>query len=472
MREHTLVIQDPLRNGLRQYKEMTSGNIGNFLSDLYGLVPGEFGLEQPNDFDNFAPELSRSFPFPMVFHGTEGEIVVGQDYIRIGTILPVYDMEDNEVSFTFTDVPHHVDLGRSWVITDGNIVLFRQNPEGSLGPIRCLSDPKVSSACYHMGRVLIGGSSNVNNMWAEDSKRLVFWSTIGGGDAFEPFLGELSPGGEGFSFEAFRVLDQNLAGWCNPGVGEVLRLFPLNRNVIVFGTEGIAVLTYHREGPGAYGQAKILDLGIMDRNAVSGGPSIVFFIDFRGDLWRLTSEMELQKLGYKEFLSSLSSIVLTYVEGFRELYLTDGDTSYVLNPNGLARIGLVISSVLPKSKKYYATKFQEHDENFSLTIGGLDFARAYDRQVTILPGYKKLTYIHVGGEGLSQVYVSTTTIEQDGTLFPGQSKPCNDNMVVFCGTSGRQFKILFEGKKTLSQTNINAVTVRYQNADGSSYRSL
>jgi hypothetical protein len=127
----------------------------------------------------------------------------------------------------------------------------------------------------------------------------------------------------------FTIWKDNVAGerpldW----KGWVYEIKKLKRNVIVYGENGISLLV---PADNTYGLNTIYRLGLKGKQAVAGDESIHFFIDKEGTLWSISESLE--KLGYSEYLDSLSNPVLSWDLNNRLLYICDGTLGFIYSPD-------------------------------------------------------------------------------------------------------------------------------------------
>ena len=125
-----------------------------------------------------------------------------------------------------------------------------------------------------------------------------------------------------FSFDIDR---KNLAGempldWR----GEIYSIRKLNKYVMVYGSGGISQLIPQDN---VYGLNTISKIGVKGRFSVTGDDTIHVFVDSKGRLCKLEDGVVV--LGYAEYLSSMTSHVLSYDNLNRLVYICDGTSGYV-----------------------------------------------------------------------------------------------------------------------------------------------
>lgn len=127
----------------------------------------------------------------------------------------------------------------------------------------------------------------------------------------------------------FTVGRDNIAGerpldWKGP----VYLIKKLNNKVVVYGNSGISILV---PAGNSFGLNTIYRVGLKGKNAVCGDDTKHFYIDDKGQLWRLGEGLD--KLDYSEYLSAMSSsVVMNYDNAKNLVYICDGTLGYVYNP--------------------------------------------------------------------------------------------------------------------------------------------
>jgi len=273
-----------------------------------------------------------------------------------------------------TDQYDVVDLGDAFYLFSPERTIFKPSMETFAGMPQKIfeqNDVTINSGCFHKGRVVFGGFDNSNfwnDLWqgvfAEwqasfNDLRLetsfndiganwVFWSSIGGGDfplwLFYPDLycsSAMAP----TAARLLELLKRNELGFMQmPFPGTVLSVKALGDNVIVYGDQGIGALTFTRaiqEMPPTYGFRLLSRVGVVARDAVGGNDGVHIFIDKTGDLWQLSTDLNLAKLGYREYLYDLlgGDITVNYNEQQQEFHVsgdfTAGVYGFLLRPQGL-----------------------------------------------------------------------------------------------------------------------------------------
>jgi len=108
--------------------------------------------------------------------------------------------------------------------------------------------------------------------------------------------------------------------------GWVYAIKKLGGRAIVYGKNGVSALI---PSGNAWGLQTVYRIGLKSKNAIAGDESVHFFIDNKDQLFSL--DKSLQKLDYSEYLSVLTSPVLSYDLETGLLYICDGTYGFVYN---------------------------------------------------------------------------------------------------------------------------------------------
>lgn len=135
--------------------------------------------------------------------------------------------------------------------------------------------------------------------------------------------------------------------------GWVYDIIKLAKSAIVYGENGITQLI---PAEVFWGMKTIHRVGIKNKGAAAGDDSIHFFVDKTNKLYSLTSE-GMSLLDYSEYLSNLTSPILTLDSDSNLLYICDGTTGYVYSilTKSFAEGPATITGVRSQSGVLYVT---------------------------------------------------------------------------------------------------------------------
>lgn len=123
-----------------------------------------------------------------------------------------------------------------------------------------------------------------------------------------------------FTINRSNVAGERRTDWA----GWIYDIKKLGDKVIVYGENGVSILT---PSGNTYGLSTVHRIGLKSKQAVTGNDSTHFFIDNKGQLYSLSDS--LQKLDYSEYLSVMSSPVMSYDTENELIYICDGTYGYV-----------------------------------------------------------------------------------------------------------------------------------------------
>ena len=115
-----------------------------------------------------------------------------------------------------------------------------------------------------------------------------------------------------------------------PQGGLVYKVKRLGNKIIAYGASTVSELVSSEIFWGL--RPHIHPVGIASKLSVAGNDQFHFFVDKNGNLFRL-SEEGFQKYDFSEYLSTLTTPVLTWMSDHDLLNITNGTTGYIFSPN-------------------------------------------------------------------------------------------------------------------------------------------
>lgn len=106
--------------------------------------------------------------------------------------------------------------------------------------------------------------------------------------------------------------------------GVVYEIRKLGNNLVIYGANGISIMTPHDV---SFGLSELSPIGLKGRFAIDGTELVHFFINSLGDLYKYDSK--LTNLGYREFLISLEDPIINLDPSTDLLYICDGNLGFV-----------------------------------------------------------------------------------------------------------------------------------------------
>lgn len=302
-----------------------------------------------------------------------------------GDAKAIYQAKDVTTSFTIPSASqeegiwHFVDFGEVWALVRPNCTLFKGKHRETTGNGTDVilgqgtSDDSyvvMRTACdYKDGRAFAGGFDG-SHFWGNDWKYIwrewagqqqtgvhfdlesvdsnwVMWSKEGGGDLLWMFLPDYAynPTGTLSSYPNQTTPSEpilltylkngDMGMMPMPWSGNVEMVKQLGDAVMVYGSNGISALVPTGNIYQPFTVQRIFDtVGINGRGAAGGDKFNHVFIDsVNNELWHIDSQLKLQRLGYREFLTYTS--IISYDQLEQDFYISSNTAgAYILTRNG------------------------------------------------------------------------------------------------------------------------------------------
>jgi len=318
MREFESTFEEGLKKGLR--REEFSPAKEQQLVECWNLRPQPTGLQPIVSITNPFDE-TISWPWPQVMAGMNFRLLA--DETEIYTCDGSWATTSVIDTLTTGDCWDWADFGDFILMTNGSQIVQRYGFTGVWSSFASTAAiPAMKTICNFKGQVIAGNISS----WHDCDSNYVAWSDIGSA-TFEP--------------ESLK----NEAGYAiMPFNGEVLRVLPLGDVVIIYCENGVAVMKPAKQ---YFGIAELLPVGIPWKGAVGSSDKGHTFVDYNGELWFLGSDLKPKKLGYQEYISTLSAgdIMISCNDGENEYYISDGTYCFLLTRQGLCQVHQLPTSV-------------------------------------------------------------------------------------------------------------------------------
>jgi len=460
-------------------------------------------------FKGEIPDDDRAWPFPQLFKGKEVTLLCDEANVYEVSDTPsvvsdfditdvyVYKYDDLD---TMSNIPagsqwHFIDLWSAWMLFNGSCIVFKDNKSFAEGAVaKVATDVSIRTGCEFRGRIVTGGFSQ-NHFWLETWRTLfenyrshmasefanmgynvkdnfVIYSSIGQSDlAFRWLLypSEAQVGltdNSGFTARAtgpfvtehargldktllMQMIERNEFGIVPmPWQGRVHVVKAIGESdadlpgaVIVYGEGGVTALVSRTQPVPTFGVKHLLSVGIKCRSAVGGDDNMHVFVDETGCVWSLDKNLKLTPLGYEEFFKNESEIVVVprTTRHEQRFYISTRDRAFTLTEEGLGEQGQkVMSSVIMGG------------EEVGTTIGGEDeqMIIVTDVQDNRTPGIKRVSFIEVSGEDVSDVLVAVDWRMKGSDPFERTDwTPVDDRGVATVIIAGVEFRFCIRNVK-------------------------
>lgn len=406
MREYILEINPSmLSGGLRPDCRMPRNTFSLYecrnckVIENFGIVPYDPVRIPFSQSYLDAHGIYLDWPYPQLFKGTDKTILATGDrlfFVDAGWQLIEMDLYDvhapsNLRAVTKTGRPwQFIDCHDTWFMVNGGGSVFHTSHRGM--PASAINDrvlvetnTPINAGCHYKGRILLGGfdpekfwntdlvstfeavanrgGTGIRNKLDGLNRNFILWSSIGGGDV-PLFLFLPSYSRSSFINADKYGTDRNL--WFDlmkreewgfmpmPFQNEIMTMKPLGDVVMVYGFDGICGVRHVSDPIPTIGLVPIPELsnvGIPCAGAVGGDSSMHLFVDNAGTLWRMDENLEVTRLGYREYLSDLlgNQIMISYDQDDREAWICGGydtDGTYHLTSSGMSKVDQIVTSVI------------------------------------------------------------------------------------------------------------------------------
>lgn len=327
---------------------LVDGRKESLFEDVYNLRPGMASGAVP--YVALSDPLSQTviWPFPQVLFGNTHGLLLGHSvshFTGAFAITPI-DILADEVLWDVADFGPYLigsNGAHTYAFVEASPITVSLLSTGS-SP----TAPDLMSVCDFRGIVIGGG---VLTSWYDCDEKSVIWSR---------------PGQVNFNLDR-----HNLSGYyANAGIGAIQKVLPLRRGFLALGKEGMAFFGYSETG--AFGYEKLNCPGISWKGAAQSDRETAIFIGNDGYLWR-TDGQKVEKLGYYNEVSGLSSPVITYDETYRDFFIADADESFVLSETGMFRCFQSPTGIGKWGGNHYGCFAASSDQSAKLVSNPLDF---------------------------------------------------------------------------------------------------
>jgi hypothetical protein len=491
----SLYLREDKRAPLNSIRLVESKNVKP-KKDL-GLFPFE-----PVESLIFVPPINLSYPHPQIFRGRESTLLISAtDLYTVdeGTMaitkVNIYDPTDESKlkSIKGSGIWHFVDLGPTYMLFNGTVVVFKMNRRGAFGVSEkvFVNDVQtIQTGCYHKGRVITGGFSP--DFWRGDWKAFFFnylessdigfkkyidfgsnwvmWSTIGGGDILAWLYPEFGMSGLTGAHESqnyiLEMLKRNEMGFMPmPWQGTVTKVAPLGNTVIVYGDTAITALIQTSEPIPTYGMKHINYNGIAGRGCVGVSENMHIFIDKHNHLWMITPDLNVKELGYHEFLKTLTNPVISYDDLLQEFIISHSEGSYILTDGGLGSSEQIVTSVIPLSGESKGVA--------DMPTGTRPAVIETDTFDMGVRGIKQIMCVAVAGGGNCNITVAVKArFDRMSSFSTYSTVPVNKEGYAYPLTSGSEFRLVITFSD-YQYANIDGyIEVRYKLVDKRGIRGI
>jgi len=147
-----------------------------------------------------------------------------------------------------------------------------------------------------------------------------------------------------------------------------------------------------------YAVVETLGFGVPSRGAVTGDVNQHYFVDKEGSLWRLGADVKMERLGYKEYISTLTgTVIMAYDDHEGDAYICDATYGYMYGGDGLSELPYLVTSCVWDRGATQAIYKALSDDDISVQSNWTDMG---------LRTVKTVKGVQIGGDHPDQYSVS------------------------------------------------------------------
>jgi hypothetical protein len=313
-----------------------------FLADCKNIIMSESGLFE-------AEKFTKTFEIY-----EDAQILPTRIGTFVATANTIYEYADDELLARQEGITENgrwscADFGQYLVFSNGLTSIVRDPATGLMGKDE-VSVPVSNAVGAHRGRLMLVSSASYAEEILDISDQQLPESDTAK-HIHNNFVTYTIPGE--LKLPDHRSPDRtNMSGYMPMEFsGKLYRGEPLKSHWIIYGENGIGAMSL--AGSGKYSMTTIHRAGIIDEwavcmNGILDGATIHYFIDTTGDMYMLTADLSLTKIGYKEFLKDTPARMSYDVKRNEVLINFNNNETFVYGANGLTKISGDIQDVSEK----------------------------------------------------------------------------------------------------------------------------
>jgi len=453
MREYELVIDEAFKNGLTP-ELMTPFNT-QVLYECLGFRCGKFGLETFPAGDNPLPialEILYEWPYPQFIAGDGYNFLIIRDsannrdrvYQVSDSLATVTHLVDITNSGTLMEV---ADFGEYVFLTNGYRMIYWNittppPPSSWVSSVATATIPMMRTVCNFKGQAVGGG---ITSAWYDCDETFYVWSKIG--------------------YMNFVPQDSNEAGYRRcPYGGNVYHVRRLGDVVMGYSSKGITQLTPVDNPVSTYSFSEVVDIGLVNRGAVSGNLTEHVFVDSDYNVWKVIIEgtkATPKKLGYRHYMQLLDpddgDIIVLYDHFDNNFYIGNSTKTFLLSPYGMTEVPQHPSAVWRITSDSLYMLPDAIDTYLPLITTEI-FDMGYKGQKTTQSIETDAMYVAGAEAGID--YANNLT-----TINTGVYRPINNMGSAAIAVAGNMFRFRLRFTSVEDNFRIGCMKVRYKMTD-------
>jgi hypothetical protein len=312
MKEFSTLLQKAFTQGIAPAVDTLKDS--DHLWSAKNLRPYSGGLRLQQVPEPLINGVYRTYwPFPQLYYNSTGFWLCSHDQVAIFT--PTFNLA-SMVDATAGGAWSVASFGKYAIAMNGAAKVWRDPDDGIVKVYTNAEVPTGGCCCeYNQAQLIIG---NVPTTWYDGGENVVAWSKIG----------DVSCVPDDYNESGYMPMY-----WDGP----VYTVKQLGKSVVVYGRQGISVLTPQAGPAPTWGQEALDSFGIPYATCVGGNRAVHYFVDTAGELWRLRAGGNLQSLGGQRMIQPLvvnGPVVVTHHPRRDEAYVSGVDYHYVHTKDG------------------------------------------------------------------------------------------------------------------------------------------
>ncbi len=387
-----------------------------------------------------------TWPFPQYLTGEKFNFLVVRDS-TVNMQDSLYEVSDDHqtvslildidiLTFGQGTLMEAADFGEYAYLTNGVVMVYWDTSVPGWKKVTSETNiPMMRTVCSFKGQ-MIGGC--VLSTWHDCDEKSYVWSKIGEAD--------------------FTPDRKNTAGYKrDPYGGEVYHVRDMDDKVIGYSSKGIIAMVPVAEPAATYGFKRLLDVGLINRGAVSGNEFVQVFVGEDYILRRITSQ-GIEELGYQHLMEELTAgdIIVSFDPSLKDFYISDGEKTFLLSPNGLSELPQHPSAVWRRNKSTYCLPAAVDD--YDPLITSEVFNMGYGGQKTIATIETDAKHADGGEAGVGYTY------DQD-KWTTSEYLPLNNQGIATVAVAGNEFRFSLSFDSVDRNTRISYIKSRYKMTD-------
>lgn len=237
------------------------------------------------------------------------------------------------------------------------------------------------------------------------------------------------------------------------------RILPLGNGIMVYCSDRIFYMPAVSSPEVTFGVTPLMEVGIPSTFCAEGNDKEHLFITSNKDVYRIKEGLKFEYLGYREYVGAMTgTLVISCNSNFKDYYISNGSTTYLLSPFGLSKWFQYPTSLVweDTNKRLIGPIAVAADVTASMATDVFDFG---------VRGIKIVTALEMGSNGQLMTANVDYKFKVTDTVFTSSAfKTTNDAGAVAPMVGGVEFKMRVKGAD-YTKFDLDYLNVRYKYID-------